>query len=78
MKADLLSKAANRAKNKKNGVYSVDGVKYGVVNGRAIFFIEGNIIYQRVGNFVTAITGRYGFLSHALAGLKEIVKDRTK
>jgi len=74
MKTDILNKMIERAKTRKNGVYSANGYKYGVVGGRMIYFIENKAIYQRVGNFVTPLSAPFDYEFNAIKALKKFME----
>lgn len=74
MKAELLNKIIERAKNKKDGVYSYQHTAYSVKSGYVGFVGAGGEIYQFVYGFL-AVIGTYKYQSEARDKIKQLTRQ---
>jgi|GEM_PF-2943066 len=75
MKQDILNEIIERAKTKKDGIYSFKGFKYAVKDNRFVLFADyfGNL-YQRAGNFNASI-GKVEKRYNIIKELKRLLKE---
>ena len=72
IKTDFIMKVQNKAKTKKDGIYSYMGDKYIVRNNQVMFVTDFNSVYQLCGIFVSKV---WSGESHQM---KEVLKQIAK
>lgn len=60
-----LNAIHDKAKGKKDGVYSFRGLEYRVENGRFTHFAHGGRVFERAGNFNVEIGAYSGYSDDA-------------
>ncbi len=55
MKQETLNLICDRAKNKKNGIYVLDCIKYTVTNGRLGFLIDFEELFEFSHGFLVSL-----------------------
>jgi len=55
MKQELLDKIIERSRTRKDGIYTLDCIKYSVRNGHLMFFIDFNEVFQFSQGFIVSL-----------------------